>query len=74
MEKAFLMIAVDEKDYDVLQFLWIDDMTKDEATPNWIVVSHPEYLVSWMRVGGFCHYDIMPLFFKVYSHMLIHLL
>ena len=30
VEKAFLMIGVDEKDCDVLRFIWIDDVTKKE--------------------------------------------
>ena len=30
VEKAFLMIAVDDSDCDVLRFIWIDDISKDE--------------------------------------------
>ena len=30
LEKAFLIIAVDEKDRDVLRFIWIDDVNKEE--------------------------------------------
>ena len=30
VEKTFLMIAVDEKDRDVLQFIWVDDVSKEE--------------------------------------------
>ena len=30
IEKAFIMVSVAEKDRDVLGFLWIDDITKDD--------------------------------------------
>ena len=37
LEKAFRMIAVDEKDRYVLPFIWVDDMAKEE----------PELRVYW---------------------------
>ena len=30
IEKAFLMISVEEKDRDVLRFLWVNDANEDE--------------------------------------------
>ena len=30
IEKAFLMVSMAEKDSDVLRFLWIDDIAKEE--------------------------------------------
>lgn len=30
IEKAFLMVSIADKDRDVLRFLWIDDVTKDQ--------------------------------------------
>ena len=30
VDKTFLMSAVNEKDWDVLQFIWVDDVAKEE--------------------------------------------
>ena len=30
VEKAFLMVAVNSEDQDILMFLWVDDITKEE--------------------------------------------
>ena len=30
IEKAFLMVSVTERDRDVLRFLWVDDITRDQ--------------------------------------------
>ena len=30
IEKAFLMVSMAEQDRDVLRFLWVDDISKDE--------------------------------------------
>lgn len=30
IEKAFLMVSMAEKDRDVLRFMWVDDITKEE--------------------------------------------
>ena len=32
VEKAFLMVSVEEKDRDCLRFLWIDDVNNDQPS------------------------------------------
>jgi hypothetical protein len=32
VEKAYLMISVDDKDRDVLRFIWVDDVNKEDPT------------------------------------------
>lgn len=44
IEKAFLMIAVEEGDRDILRFLWVNDIDDEEVTTT--VEIHPSCLWS----------------------------
>ena len=46
IEKAFLMVAVDEKDHDVLRFLWTSELDSDVLKPLILRYTHVVFTIS----------------------------
>ena len=56
IEKAFLMVSMDEKDRDLLRFLWVDDITKDEPEIIALRFTQVVFSVSSVSILAECHY------------------
>ena len=54
LEKAFLMVAMEEADQDVLRFVWVDDVWKNP--PDLRVLGLPELFLDY-HLAPFC---LMP--------------
>ena len=56
IEKAFLMVSMAEKDRDLLRFLWVDDITKDEPEIIALRFTQVVFSVSSVSILAECHY------------------